>query len=376
MWCHRSSPGNPSWPRGRTPALGVPEMGTSQPPLLPALCHRSAQSARGIPPGVREAPRQSGSVTDSGTARGTCPGLAQCGCPSESPNAPVPRSAQTEGGTVEPAAVCGQRRGGDEGFPQPTRGHGSARTAAARRHCPVPAIPRPRGEAQRIFGRPRGTTAGPPRRRSPPHGGTRSSGAAAPWCPRRRGARGPPDGAGLRVHPFAAVPPASPSRRCRFRFCSAAGAKARPGRTQHRRSLPPLWEPPAARRGADPAGPRPTPRCGAAPPAEPSACALRVPPPRLGAHRARPAGAGRIGWSGARSRRPRAASASSPRPRTRAWSRGASAASAAARGRPAGLRDASGSGGAMAAAALQRLGRAVPRVITGCGVVRAVGLRG
>lgn len=30
----------------------------------------------------------------------------------------------------------------------------------------------------------------------------------------------------------------------------------------------------------------------------------------------------------------------------------------------------------MAAAALQRLGRAVPRVITGCGVVRAVGLRG
>ena len=150
-----------------------------------------------------------------------------------------------------------QRRRGDAGLPQPTRGHGSARRAAARRHCPVPAVPRPRGGAPRTFGRPRGTPAGPPRRRSPPHGGTRSSGAAASWCPRRRGAGGPSDGAGLRVHSFAAVQPASPSRHYRFRFCSAAGAKARPGRTQHRRSLLPRPEPSTARRGAEPVKSRP-----------------------------------------------------------------------------------------------------------------------
>lgn len=275
------------------------------PPRVTALPGAAAESKpraarRGIPPGLREAPRRSGSLTDSGAARGTCPGVAQCGRPSRSPDAPVPRRALREEGTAGPAAVRGQRRGGDAGLPQPTRGHGSARTAAARGRCPVPAVPRPRGGAPRFFGRPRGTPAGSPRRRSPPHGGTRSSGAAAPWWPRRRGSGGPPGGAGLRVHPFAAVPPASPSRRCRFRFCSAAGAKARPGRTRHRRSRPPPREPPAARSGAAPAGPQPHAAVRGraarrAPRVRPPPPPPRFPPPLLGAHRARLTGAGRTG---------------------------------------------------------------------------------
>lgn len=351
------------------------------PPRVTALPGAAAESKpraarRGIPPGLREAPQRSGSLTDSGAARGTCPGVAQCGRPSRSPDAPVPRRALREEGTAGPAAVRGQRRGGDAGLPQPTRGHGSARTAAARGRCPVPAVPRPRGGAPRFFGRPRGTPAGSPRRRSPPHGGTRSSGAAAPWWPRRRGSGGPPGGAGLRVHPFAAVPPASPSRRCRFRFCSAAGAKARPGRTRHRRSRPPPREPPAARNGAAPAGPQP--HAAVRGRAARRAPRVRPPPlPRASLHpclgrteRASQVPVALGGRSGARPRRPRAASAGAPRPRTRAWSRGAAVApAAAARGRPAGPRAASGSGGVMAAA-LRRLCRAGPRAVTGYGAVR------
>ncbi|XP_015730528.2 NADH dehydrogenase [ubiquinone] 1 alpha subcomplex assembly factor 3 isoform X1 [Coturnix japonica] len=146
------------------------------------------------------------------------------------------------------------------GSPSPRVGYGSARTAAARGHCPVPApflprscpvpapFPRPRGAAPRFFGRPRGTPRG-----RPDAAHLRTAAPAAPARPLRvvpggsAGPGDPPCGEGLRVHPLAAVPPASPFPTLPVSVLLRSRGQNPPRADPEPAEPPPLREPPAAR---------------------------------------------------------------------------------------------------------------------------------
>lgn len=207
-------------------------------------------------------------------------GWHSVGAPPSHPTAPLPAEPLERREPWSPRRCGLSAAGSMRGSPSPRVGYGSARTAAARGHCPVPApfLPRSRGPVVQRRGfsaaheGPRGAAPTPltSARRHPQLRRGRSV-----LCPAAARGRGTPRAErGSAFTPWRRCRPLPPSRRCRFRFCSAAGAKTRPGRTQNRRSRRRSGNPPRPGKGPKPPrDPDPTVRGRAARRAAP-VCAL------------------------------------------------------------------------------------------------------